>query len=98
MKERAVLRGSLRSFGPVTSQSTVAKYLSEGREAVSCESSRGTQHVWEERLSSLGFPLRVGVENDAPTFHTANFAGFVFFLRDAVGDEATMCTGAGGTH
>jgi hypothetical protein len=29
MKERAVLHGSLRSFGSVRSQSTVAKYLSE---------------------------------------------------------------------
>lgn len=80
------------------SQSTVAKYLSEGREAVSCESGRGMQHVWEERLRSLGVPLTVGVENDAPTFHTANFAGVVFFLRDAVGDEPIMCTGAGGSH
>jgi len=42
--------------------------------------------------------MEVGVENDAPTFYTANFAGVVFLLRDAVGDEATMCTGAGGTH
>jgi hypothetical protein len=29
MKERAAPSGRLRSFGPVTSQGTVAKYLSE---------------------------------------------------------------------
>ena len=37
MKERAVPSGRLRSFGSVTSQRTVAKFLSEGRDTVSCE-------------------------------------------------------------
>jgi hypothetical protein len=32
MKERAALSGRLRSFGPVTSLGTVAKYLSEDEE------------------------------------------------------------------
>jgi hypothetical protein len=32
MKERAARSGRLRSFGPVTSQGTVAKYLSEDEE------------------------------------------------------------------
>ena len=39
MKERAAPSGRLRSFGPVTSQGTVAKYLSEGRDTVSRERS-----------------------------------------------------------
>ena len=39
MKERAAPSDRLRSFGPVTSQGTVAKYLSEGRDTVSREKS-----------------------------------------------------------
>ena len=39
MRERAAPSGRLRSFGPVTSQVTVAKYLSEGRDTVSSERS-----------------------------------------------------------
>ena len=46
-------------------------------------------------LGSSGSALKVGIENDAPTFQTANFAGVVFLLRDAIGDQATVCTGTG---
>jgi hypothetical protein len=54
MKERAAPFGRLRSFGPVTSQGTVAKYLSEGRDTVARERSlmvtkidgRGTTFPW----------------------------------------------------
>jgi hypothetical protein len=49
-------------------------------------------------LRSLGFPLEVWIENDAPTFNTAHLAGLVFLLRDGVGDQATMCTVAGLAH
>ena len=65
----------------MTSQGTVAKYLSEG-----------------SGLRSLGFPLKVRIGNDAPTFNTAHLAGLVFLLRDAIGDQATVCTGAGRAH
>ncbi len=47
-----------------------------------------------ERLRSLGFPLEVRIGNDAPTFNTAHLAGLVFLLRDAIGDQTTVCTGA----
>jgi len=33
-----------------------------------------------ERLRSLGFPLKVGVGNDAPAFNTTDLAGLVFFF------------------
>ena len=62
----------------MTSQGTVAKYLSEG-----------------SGLRSLGFPLEVRIGNDAPTFNAAHLAGLVFLLRDAIGDQATVCTVAG---
>ena len=65
----------------MTSQGTVAKYLSEG-----------------SGLRSHGFPLKVRIGNDAPTFNTAHLAGLVFLLRDAIGDQATVCTGAGRAH
>src|SRR5713226_2908974 len=39
MRERAAPSGRLRSFGSATSQGTVAKYLSEGRDIVSRERS-----------------------------------------------------------
>src|SRR6266849_3769717 len=39
MRERAAPSGRLRSFGSVTSQVTVAKYLSENRDTVSRERS-----------------------------------------------------------
>ena len=64
------------------SRGTVAKYLSEGR----------------GRLRFLGFPLEVRIVNDAPTFNTAHLTGHVFRFRDAVGDQATVCTGAGRAH
>jgi hypothetical protein len=38
MKERAAPFGRLRSFGPVTSQGTVAKYLSQRKDIVAGES------------------------------------------------------------
>ena len=63
----------------MTSRGTVAKFLSEGRGG----------------LRSLGFPLEVRIGNDAPTFNTTHHTGLVFPLRDGVGDQATMCTGAG---
>jgi hypothetical protein len=49
-------------------------------------------------LCSLGFPLEVGIGNNARTFNTAHLAGLVFLLRDAIGDQATVCTGAGRAH
>ena len=54
--------------------------------------------VSEEGLRSLGFQLEVRIGNDAPTFNTAHLAGLVFLFRDAVGDQATMCTGARRAH
>jgi len=83
----------------VTSRGTVAKYLSEGRDTVSRERSlRVTTLIGGGGLRSLGFPLKVRIGNDAPTFNTAHLAGLVFLLRDAVGDQATMCTSAGRAH
>ena len=72
----------------MTSRGTVAKYLSSPRE------SEGD----EEGLRFLGFPLEVRIGNDAPTFNTAHLAGLVFLLRDAIGDQTTVCTGAGRAH
>ena len=82
----------------MTSQGTVAKYLSEGRDTVSRERSLRVTTLMRGGLRSLGFPLKVGIGNDAPTFHAAHLAGLVFLLRDAVGDQTSMCTGAGRTH
>ena len=98
MKERAAPSGRLRSFGPVTSQGTVAKYLSEGRDTVSRERSLRVTTLMRGGLRSLGFPLKVGIGNDAPTFHAAHLAGLVFLLRDAIGDQATVGTGVRRAH
>ena len=46
-------------------------------------------------LRSLGFPVEMGIGNDTPTFNTVHLTGLVFFLRDAIGDQTSMCTGAG---
>ena len=69
------------------------------------EGSRGTQArlksrntCREEGLCSLGVPLEVWIRNDALTFNTAHLVGIVFLLRDAIGDYATVCTGAGWAH
>ena len=82
----------------MTSQGTVAKYLSEGRDTVSRERSLSDATLMGGGLRALGFPLEVGIGNDAPTLHTAHLAGFVFLLRDAIGDQTSMCTGARRTH
>ena len=55
MKERATPIGRLRSFGSVTSRGTAAKYLSEGREGVSRESSLRAQHGWDEEGTTLAW-------------------------------------------
>ena len=81
------------------SQGTVAKYLSDGRDTVSRERSlRGSNIDGRRGLRSLGFPLEVRIGNDAPTFNTAHLAGLVFLLRDAIGDQTSMRTGAGRAH
>ena len=83
----------------MTSRGTVAKYLSEERDTVSRESSlRDATLMGGGGLRSLGFPLKVGIGNDTPTFHTTHFAGLMFLLRDAIGDQTSVCTGAGRTH
>ena len=79
----------------MTSQGTVAKYLSEGRDTVARERSLRGATLMRGGLRSLGFPLEVRIGHDAPTFHTAHLAGLVFLLRDAIGDQTSMCTGAG---
>ena len=48
-----------------------------------------------ERLRSIGFLLEVRIGNEVSTFNTAYFTSVVFFLRDAVCDHTTMCTGVG---
>ena len=40
-------------------------------------------------------PLEMRIGNDAPTFDTTYLAGLVFLIRDAIGNHAAMCTGAG---
>ena len=97
-KERAASFERLRSFGSVTNQRTVAKYLSEGRDTVARERGLRVTTLMGGRLRSHGFPLEVGIENDAPTFNTAHLVGLVFLLRDAIGDQTSMCTGAGQAH
>ena len=62
------------------------------------EEPEGSNTDGRGRLRSHGFPLEVGIENDAPTFNTAHLAGLVFLLRDAIGDQTSMCTGAGWAH
>lgn len=47
-----------------------------------------------EGLHFLGFPLEMGVGNNAPTLNTADLAGLVFLLRDTIRDQATVRTGA----
>ena len=37
--------------------------------------------------------MRIG--NDASTLNTVHLAGLVFFLRDAIGDQAAVSTGSG---
>ena len=75
------------------SQGTVAKYLNEGRDAVSHERSLRLARLRKEGLCSLGFLLEAWIRNDATTFNTPHFAGLVFFLRDAVGEEAAVPAG-----
>lgn len=82
----------------MTSQVTVAKYLNEGSEIVSCERSMKVTKIDGKGLRSLGFLLEVRIGNDAPTFNTVHLAGLVFLLRDAVGDQTTVCTGGGRAH
>ena len=55
----------------------------------------GWQNRSEERLYSRSSLLEVRIRNHATTFNTPNFAGLVFLLRDAVRDQATVCTGVG---
>jgi hypothetical protein len=98
MREHAAQSGRLRNFGSVTHKGAVAKYLSEGREAVSCEKHERVQKRWEEGLCSVGFSLEVRIRNESPTFNTAHLAGVVFFSRDVVGDQTTMSTGTGWAH
>jgi len=88
--------GRLRSFGAVPSQVTVAKYLSTCRDTVSCSRSLPDSKTGgRERLFPLGFPLEVGVGNDAPTFNATDLAGLVFFLRNGIGNHAAVRTDVG---
>ena len=82
----------------MTSQGTVAKYLSEGRDTVSRERNLKVAKLMGGGLRSLGFPLEVRIGNDATTFDTAHLTGLVFLLRYAIGIQATVCTGAGRAH
>jgi len=82
----------------VTSQETVAKYLSEGKGIVSCARSLVVTKLMGEGLRTFGFSLDVRIGNDAPTFHAVNLAGIVFLFRNEIGDQATVCTGRGRTH
>lgn len=80
------------------SRGTVAKYLSEGRGTVSRERSLRVATLIGGGLRFLGFPLEVWIGNDAPTFNTAHPAGLAILLRDAVGDQTSMCTSTGRAH
>jgi hypothetical protein len=83
----------------VTSHRTVAKYLNEDREIVSCaRSQRGSHELMGGRLRSFGFPLEMRIGHDGPTFNTAHLAGPLLLLRDTVGDQTSMCTSAGRAH
>ena len=91
----------------MTSQGTVAKYLSEeglGERARRCrwkfykrlEEPEGKAN---QALYFLAFLFEmVGIQHDAPTFNTANLAEFVLLLRDTIGDHATVGTGAWPIH
>jgi hypothetical protein len=46
----------------------------------------GWEHQWAEGLRVFGFPSKVRIGNDHPTFTTPYHAGFVFRDRDRVGD------------
>jgi hypothetical protein len=59
------------------------------------EERHNYHNYWETGLCSLGVLLEVWVRNDASTFNTAHHAGPVFLLRDGVGNQATVRTGAG---
>ena len=98
MKQPLARSAKLRKFGSVTRTGPVAKYLNRGREAVSRQKRERVQHRWEEGLYTIGFLLGVRIGNDARTFHTAHLASVMFFQRDLVGDQTTMCTGAGRAH
>src|SRR6185503_5904500 len=64
------------------------------RDCFLCEEFDGCKNR-RERLRSFGFPLKVGVGNDAPTFNTPDLAGPVFLLRNGIGDQAAVRTGVG---
>ena len=98
MREHAARSGRLRNFGSVTRKGTVAKYLSEGRVTVSREKRERVQNPMGGGRRSVKFSLEVRIGNDAPTFNTAHLTGVVFLFRDAVGDHAMVCTGAGRAH
>ena len=78
----------------MTSQITVAKYLSACRDTVSCARSLIVAKTGE-RLRSLGFPLAMRVGNNAPTFNTTDLAGLVFFHRNGIGNQAAVPTSVG---
>lgn len=75
---------------------TVAKYLSDGRDLVARERGLKVATLVVRRgLCAFVVPLEVWIRNDAPTFNTSDFAGFVFRFRDGVGDQTIVGTGAG---
>ena len=82
----------------MTSQATVAKYLSECRGTVSRGRSLIVTKPVREGLRFVGFRLEVWIGNDAPTFDTTHLAGLVFLLRDEIRYQATMCTGSRRAH
>ena len=93
MKERTAAFRRLRNFGSVPSPETVAKHLSEWHRFSQAEHGYNTDRTRD--LRSPGSALEVGIENNAPAFYTPDHAGIVFLLRDLIGDQATMGTGAG---
>ena len=86
----------VEEFRASDEQGAVAKYLSDGRGTITRTSSlRITTLDGGRGLCSLAVPLEMWVGNDAPALNTTHLAGLVFLLRDAIGNQASMHTGAG---
>ncbi len=77
----------------MTSQETVAKYLTKVEVLFLARDIWWSEKPMGEGLGSFGFSLDVRIGNDAPTFHTVHLAGLVFLLRDGIGDQAAVRTG-----
>ena len=78
----------------MTSQGTVAKYLSEEpKDCVrrrddaggNCKSSyRSLKKRTKPALCLLPFPFEVGIRHDSGTFNATHLAGIVFLFRDTI--------------